>query len=175
MSCPCCGDDDSITITATVTMDVQLCEDGTDDDGGGDREWDDNSDAECGYCDWKGTAGQLSTAYKAAHKASREALGRDATDEEIALAFSSHNRAIRTGEKMRVLFDLRKQLKEARLDLHAKGGRGIHLAEKVDQLEIAVAVISTLKKLTPHVKMKPSNGLDKINAGVIAKAEGNAQ
>jgi hypothetical protein len=64
MECPKCHDDESLYIEATVQMDVRLCKDGTDDDGDGDRVWDDDSGADCRKCGWVGTVREMKKAHE---------------------------------------------------------------------------------------------------------------
>jgi hypothetical protein len=64
MECPNCHGDESLYVEAMVAMDVRLCEDGTDDDGDGDRVWDEDSGASCRSCNWRGTVREMKKAYE---------------------------------------------------------------------------------------------------------------
>ena len=68
MQCPHCGDDEHLYIEALVPMEVRLCEDGTDDNGEGDREWDEMSGASCHKCNWHGTVADMKKAYREKNK-----------------------------------------------------------------------------------------------------------
>lgn len=58
MTCPACGEDDSLDVTATLS--VRLTADGTDADASGDgsHEWDEDSECSCRACGWGGKAWQ---------------------------------------------------------------------------------------------------------------------
>lgn len=56
--CPACKSGRQIHIHATIGVIAQLYPDGTD-NVGGDTEWDDDSLATCGQCDWKGKVKDL--------------------------------------------------------------------------------------------------------------------
>jgi hypothetical protein len=60
--CPQCSEGTDLYISATMNVQAHLFPDGTDNDGGGDTEWDDASYARCTQCDWAGTVGQLKVA-----------------------------------------------------------------------------------------------------------------
>ena len=59
--CPECGAGDCLSIFATIGVKARLTTDGCDYDGG-DVEWDDDSTATCGQCDWVGLVEHLRTA-----------------------------------------------------------------------------------------------------------------
>ena len=149
MHCPSCGRADELHIEAVVHMDVQLCEGGTDDDAGGDREWDSQSGARCSNCNWNGTVRQAEKAYQKAVKAASKALGGsvDDVDQEVV------------DDKLGVIFDaykvgelpaLKAELKATQKSFADAGGRGVELADEVDRLAVAVVVLSTLK---PHKRL----------------------
>ena len=58
--CPHCRSGEDLSIDAVVTVVARLMVDGTDNDGG-DTEWDDESGAYCGACNWAGTVKDLIT------------------------------------------------------------------------------------------------------------------
>ena len=56
--CPKCGKGDYLHVT--ILRSVSLLPDGTEDDSGG-SEFEDDSPATCGHCDWSGKVGEFDT------------------------------------------------------------------------------------------------------------------
>lgn len=144
MQCPRCGRDDQLAV-GVLTWAV-LYEDGTD-CVAGDQEWDDKSPAGCNGCHWAGCVKDAKKAYAVATKAAAKAMDRDVDDVEMTGAYDKYRDATVTTLRMR--------LAQKQTMMRNSGGAAITLAEIIDGLRIALAIIPLLKRLRIKKRKKP--------------------